>query len=98
MNNLIGDLKRSTCESRKDKLYSIITEVFGINEIKYGLDTVKINRALTDKLIDTRNKLFHGNDFGNSEKKLIQIVNELIFLDESILLAINDRIMSKSKT
>lgn len=96
MCSLIGTLKTSTSENRKEKLFSIIKDVFGINELKYGSRTLKINRALTDQFIDTRNKLFHGYDLENPEKSLIQIVNELIFLDESILLVINDRIMGKS--
>lgn len=61
---VINILSKTTIKNRQEKLVSILNEFYDINKVEYLID-IDINVETIKKLIETRNKLFHGGDITN---------------------------------
>ena len=57
----IGNLlHEATIEARREKLTAILRDVFQITEVNTGEQRQQVDPTLVQRLIDARNKLFHG--------------------------------------
>jgi hypothetical protein len=80
-------LSSATLESRREKLVSILKEVFNIDSLRSGAVSLVINDEFAKEAINIRNSLFHGQKLSSEREALIFSKGlELILLIENILL------------
>ena len=78
----IGALKRATIETRSEKLKTILCEVFQITEVDAGVERHRVELPLVQRLIDARNRLFHGSvisdDAAESHRELTLVLMGIV--------------------
>lgn len=50
-------------ETRIKKLTTILNSVFQITEVETGTEQLQVDSAMVKRLIETRNRLYHGGGF-----------------------------------
>ena len=81
----IGNLQRATIEARNEKLTTILRDVFQITEVNTGVKKLQVEPKLVKRLIDARNKLFHGSatsanadDYRELTLMLMSIIGQIL--------------------
>ena len=81
----IGKLKGATIENRVEKLTAILRDVFQITEVNTGVKKLQVESKLVKRLIDARNKLFHGSatsanadDYRELTLMLMSIIGQIL--------------------
>ena len=80
-----NNLKGATIENRVEKLTAILHDVFQITEINTGVKKLQVESKLVKRLIDARNKLFHGSatsanadDYRELTLMLMSIIGQIL--------------------
>ena len=86
ISSISQDIQRMTDLTRAEKLSAIIKNKYKIDEIKNPCFQFKITPDKMKEFIELRNKLFHGGKMdGDSDKKIVQLSNELLLLCQEII-------------
>ena len=81
----IGNLHGATIEARNEKLTTILHDVFQITEVNTGVRRHQVEPELVQRLINARNKLFHGgatsvnaDDYRELTLMLMSIIGQIL--------------------
>ena len=84
----IGNLKGATIENRVEKLTAILRDVFQITEVNTGVKKLQVESKLVKRLIDARNKLFHGSATSANADDYLELTLMLMSIIGQILEAV----------